>query len=122
MEGAVVEAALEAMRDGGPRLESFGYSSEDAFAVGLTCGGELEVHIQPLGSAPGTLRLLKAFRHSPATGRASALALIRRVDAHGGGAVVIPDPASVPWSNPWKRPPNSRPVGLALLKPRRPGG
>ena len=37
VEGAVVEAALEAMRDGGPRLESFGYSAEDAFAVGLTC-------------------------------------------------------------------------------------
>ncbi|WP_309978505.1 XdhC family protein [Arthrobacter oryzae] len=93
VEGAVVEAALAAMHDGGTRREFFGYSAEDAFAVGLTCGGELEIHIEPLGSAPGGLRLenLQALAgHAPA----SALALIRRVDAHGGGAVVIPDPAS----------------------------
>ena len=49
VEGAVVEAALEAMDDGGTRLETFGYSAEDAFAAGLTCGGELEIHIEPLG-------------------------------------------------------------------------
>src|SRR5215218_7292401 len=52
VEGAVVEAALEVMHDGGTRRELFGYSAEDAFAVGLTCGGELEVHIQEIGSAP----------------------------------------------------------------------
>jgi len=93
VEGAVVAAALDAMHDGGTRREFFGYSAEDAFAVGLTCGGELEVHIEPLGSAPGGLRLenLQAFA---GPGPAGALALIRRVDARGGGAVVIPDPAS----------------------------
>ncbi|MBT2596738.1 XdhC family protein [Arthrobacter sp. ISL-72] len=92
VEGAVVAAALEAMHDGGTRREFFGYSAEDAFAVGLTCGGELEVHIEPLGSAAGGFQLenLQAFAGS---GPAGALALIRRVDARGGGAVVIPDPA-----------------------------
>jgi len=93
VEGAVVEAALEAMRDGGTRREFFGYSAEDAFAVGLTCGGELEIHIEPLGSAPGGLRL-ENLQALAGHGAASALALIRRVDAHGGGAVVIPDPAT----------------------------
>ncbi len=90
VEGAVVEAALQAMHDGGSRLESFGYSAEDAFAVGLTCGGELEVHIQPIQSTSAAgldLALLNA-----ASGGAS-LALIRRLDA-AGGAVVVPDPAS----------------------------
>ncbi|MGP0223179.1 MULTISPECIES: XdhC family protein [unclassified Paenarthrobacter] len=85
VEGAVVEAALEAMRDGGPRLESFGFSAEDAFAAGLTCGGELEVHIQPLGG-PAELGLLASQPEG-----ATALALIRRLDA-GGGAVVVHDP------------------------------
>lgn len=80
VEGAVVEAALEAMRDGGPRLESFGYSSEDAFAVGLTCGGELEVHIQPLRAGSPELSVFAQTRR-PA-------ALIRRLDAHGGVMVV----------------------------------
>ncbi|MFJ5956761.1 XdhC family protein [Paenarthrobacter sp. NPDC092416] len=87
VEGAVVEAALEAMRDGGPRLESFGYSAEDAFAVGLTCGGELEVHIQPLGVESRELALFTSHgAQAPA-----AMALIRRLDA-GGGAVVVDDP------------------------------
>ena len=86
VEGAVVEAALQAMHDGGSRLESFGYSAEDAFAVGLTCGGELEVHIQPTGADGLDLALLNA-----ASG-GSSLALIRRLDS-AGGAVVVPDPA-----------------------------
>ncbi|MDR6989485.1 xanthine dehydrogenase accessory factor [Paenarthrobacter nitroguajacolicus] len=98
VEGAVVEAALEAMRDGGPRLESFGFSSEDAFAVGLTCGGELEVHIQPLGAGSQELSLFTGLssirdQSSPthAAGSSTAVALIRRLDAIGG-AVVVHDP------------------------------
>jgi xanthine dehydrogenase accessory factor len=88
VEGAVVEAALQAMRDGGSRLESFGYSAEDAFAVGLTCGGELEIHIQPIQSTSAAgldLALLNSAG-------GSSVALIRRLDA-AGGAVVVPDPA-----------------------------
>ncbi|WP_144661374.1 XdhC family protein [Paenarthrobacter nicotinovorans] len=83
VEGAVVEAALEAMRDGGSRLESYGYSAEDAFAVGLTCGGELEVHIQPFGAGAPELAVFAGERR-PA-------ALIRRLDA-GGGVMVVEDP------------------------------
>lgn len=84
VEAAVVASALEVMVDGGTRLEAFGFSSEDAFAVGLTCGGELEVHIQPLdGSAAGIgdLRRLAAGD----TGR--RLALIRRIDGASGRTV-----------------------------------
>ncbi|WP_431229627.1 XdhC family protein [Paenarthrobacter nicotinovorans] len=83
VEGAVVEAALEAMRDGGSRLESYGFSAEDAFAVGLTCGGELEVHIQPFGAGAPELSLF-AGPQRPA-------ALIRRLDAKGG-VMVVDDP------------------------------
>lgn len=87
VEGAVVEAALEALRDGGTRLELFGYSSADAFAVGLTCGGQLEVHIEPMEAlgVPNFGELLQ--RQAPE----SPLALIRRVDRNGSGAVVIPE-------------------------------
>ncbi|MFH5878693.1 XdhC family protein [Arthrobacter sp. NA-172] len=90
VEGAVVQAALEVMRDGGSRLESFGYSAEDAFAVGLTCGGELEVHIQPFQSTSTAgldLALLNTVGSLP-----SSMALLRRLDA-AGGAMVVPDPA-----------------------------
>jgi xanthine dehydrogenase accessory factor len=91
VEGAVVDAALQAMHDGGTRRESFGYSAEDAIAVGLTCGGELEIHIEPLDARAGGLQL---GRLQILTGTAAAVALIRRVDAGGGGAVVVPDPAA----------------------------
>ncbi|MFJ4208712.1 XdhC family protein [Paenarthrobacter sp. NPDC089675] len=48
VEGAVVASALEVIANDSPRTESFGYDSDDAFAVGLTCGGELDIYIQPL--------------------------------------------------------------------------
>src|ERR1700726_1592560 len=43
VEAAVYELCREALQHGTPVLESFGYSDEDAFAIGLTCGGELDV-------------------------------------------------------------------------------
>jgi xanthine dehydrogenase accessory factor len=48
VEAAVYELCREALQHGTPVLESFGYSGEDAFAVGLTCGGELDVFVQPV--------------------------------------------------------------------------
>jgi xanthine dehydrogenase accessory factor len=54
VEGAVVASALEVMADGGTRLEAFGFSSEDAFAVGLTCGGTVRLFLEPL-DRPGGL-------------------------------------------------------------------
>ncbi|SFT55689.1 XdhC family protein [Arthrobacter sp. ov118] len=92
VEGTVVEVALEAMRDGGTRREFFGYSAEDAFAAGLTCGGGLEIHIEPLGPEPNRLRLDSLHGLTGHPGRGAAL--IRRVDAGGSGAVVVPDPAT----------------------------
>ena len=46
VEGAVVEEALAAIRDGKPRLLDFGVTNEQAWEVGLACGGKLEVYIE----------------------------------------------------------------------------
>jgi xanthine dehydrogenase accessory factor len=49
VEGAVHDAALRVLGTGTPEVCRFGVSTEDAFAVGLTCGGELEVYVEPIG-------------------------------------------------------------------------
>ena len=52
VEGAVLEACREALETGRSSVRSFGFSEEDAFAVGLMCGGSLEVLIQPFAPPP----------------------------------------------------------------------
>ncbi|QUQ65128.1 XdhC family protein [Kutzneria sp. CA-103260] len=51
VEGAVYELAQEVLSTGLPQRQRFGYSDDDAFAVGLTCGGSLEVFVQPCAPA-----------------------------------------------------------------------
>ena len=48
VEGAVVTEALDVLASGEPRLCTFGYSDDEAFAVGLTCGGTIHVFVEPL--------------------------------------------------------------------------
>ena len=48
VEGAVVAEALEVLASGEPRLCTFGYSDEEAFSVGLTCGGTVRIFVEPL--------------------------------------------------------------------------
>jgi xanthine dehydrogenase accessory factor len=48
VEGAVVTEALDVLATGDRRVVSFGYSDDDAFAVGLTCGGTVHLYLEPL--------------------------------------------------------------------------
>jgi xanthine/CO dehydrogenase XdhC/CoxF family maturation factor len=48
IEAAVIAAAREVIRDGTPRLLHFGVADEAAWEVGLACGGEIEVFVEPL--------------------------------------------------------------------------
>src|SRR5690242_2917553 len=48
VEGAVLTEALAVLEDGRPRIVTFGYSDDDAFAVGLSCGGTIDIFIEPL--------------------------------------------------------------------------
>ncbi|MFY9211164.1 MAG: XdhC family protein [Aestuariivita sp.] len=50
VEGAVIVEALEALEEGASRMLEFGVSDEDAFAVGLACGGTIRVLVEPIGS------------------------------------------------------------------------
>ncbi|MCY4258353.1 MAG: XdhC family protein [bacterium] len=48
VEGAVVTEALAILETGERKMVSFGYSDDEAFAVGLTCGGTIHLFIEPL--------------------------------------------------------------------------
>ena len=48
VEGAVYELAKEVLESATPKLATFGVSDGDAFAVGLTCGGMLDIFIEPV--------------------------------------------------------------------------
>lgn len=91
VEAAVHAAALDAIAVGECHRETFGYSDDDAFAVGLTCGGSLEVHVQPVRpgdpddpAAVALARLVTADVGAPA-------ALVRRLDVARPTAVLLPD-------------------------------
>ncbi len=53
VEAAVIAEALAAIKDGQPRLMEFGVTNDQAFAVGLACGGEIKVMIEPVGPVLG---------------------------------------------------------------------
>jgi xanthine dehydrogenase accessory factor len=49
VESAVVQEALAILAgEASPRIVTFGYSDDEAFAVGLTCGGIIRLFIEPL--------------------------------------------------------------------------
>ena len=48
IESAVVHEAREVMQSGKPRLLEYGVSDEQAWEVGLACGGTVKVYVEPL--------------------------------------------------------------------------
>ncbi len=74
VEGAVYELAETVVRDSAPVLQRFGYSDEDAFAVGLTCGGIIDIFVEPVSpeAFPGLGRVADDVR----AGRPVAIASV----------------------------------------------
>ncbi len=92
VEGAVYDLCVQALRDGETVLERFGYSDEDAFAVGLTCGGTVEVMVTPVAAdAPGR-PVWAAALSSAARGEAMAVARVVRGPAELLGRVLLVRP------------------------------
>ncbi|MFD7244675.1 XdhC family protein [Streptomyces massasporeus] len=93
VEGAVYDLCLQALQDGETLVERFGYSDEDAFAVGLTCGGTIDVMITPFAGGRSAERAALA-----AAARAEPVALARVVRGPSGllgqALLVRPDGSS----------------------------
>ncbi|MFQ6143427.1 XdhC family protein [Streptomyces seoulensis] len=76
VEGAVYELCRQALEDGEPVLERFGYSDEDAFAVGLTCGGVIDILVTPVRAGSPVRPVLATALAAAARGEAAAVARI----------------------------------------------
>ena len=71
VEGAVLMEAQDALSDGKPRLLDYGVSDNDAFAVGLACGGEIRVLVEPVGPAM-PVHVLETLVAAQETGQGAA--------------------------------------------------
>ncbi|QIQ01976.1 XdhC family protein [Streptomyces liangshanensis] len=93
VEGAVYELCAQALRDGEPVLERFGYADEDAFAVGLTCGGVIDILVTPVRAASAGRQVYAAALAAAARGEAAALARVTEGPAElvGRALLVRPD-------------------------------
>ncbi|MFG3307519.1 XdhC family protein [Streptomyces wuyuanensis] len=76
VEGAVYELCRQALEDGRTVLERFGYSDDDAFAVGLTCGGIIDILVTPVRADSPARDVLAAALAAAAQGRPAAVARI----------------------------------------------
>jgi len=90
VEGALYELGQEVLADGQARFETYGVSDDDAFAVGLTCGGILEVFVERVDHT--TWPELDGIAASIAAGEPVAVAtIVRGPHFVGRHLVVRPD-------------------------------
>jgi len=89
VEGAVYELCQQALEDGETVLERFGYSDDDAFAVGLTCGGIIDILVTPVRADTPGREVLAAALSAAARGRAAAVARITEGPAELMGRAIL---------------------------------
>lgn len=127
VEGAVYELCQQALEDGETIQERFGYSDDDAFAVGLTCGGIIDILVTPVPVGSPVRKVFAAALAAAARGEAAAVAriaegpaelrgravLVRGEDGHEGGFGGTPS-----WTAPSRKKPApcSTPAGRACWR------
>jgi xanthine dehydrogenase accessory factor len=102
VEGAVYDLCVQALRDGATVVERFGYSDEDAFAVGLTCGGTIDIMVTPVGRDAPARPVLRSALSAAARDEPAAVARVVRGPAEllGNAVLVRPGEAGAGPSRP----------------------
>ena len=92
VEGAVVEIATEVLDSGQPQRVTYGISDDEAFAVGLTCGGTIEVFVRPVTS--DTLDLDRLAQRLDAEDPVAVATIVEHPDAPElVGTAIMVEPA-----------------------------
>ena len=93
VEGAVYDLCVQALADGETVLQRFGFSDDDAFAVGLTCGGIIDVLVTPVRTGTTARAAFRSALTTAARGEPVATARIVRgpADQLGAALLVRPD-------------------------------
>ena len=107
VEGAVYELATEVTESGQPVLQRYGFSDDDAFAVGLTCGGILDVFVEPVSKR--TFPELGAIREAVERGEPVAVATVISGPGQVGARRVI-------WGDPARESTGSIAAGIELAR------
>ncbi|WP_020133507.1 XdhC family protein [Streptomyces sp. 351MFTsu5.1] len=94
VEGAVYDLCQQALQDGESVLERFGYSDDDAFAVGLTCGGVIDILVTPVRATDRVRPAVTAVLEAAARGEAAAMARIVSGPAELVGRALVVRPAN----------------------------
>jgi xanthine dehydrogenase accessory factor len=84
VEGAVFELATDVLATNTPALQTYGISDDEAFAVGLTCGGVLDILVRPAGGD-----VVRAVAASVADEQPVALATIVGGDGPLAAAIAV---------------------------------
>ena len=90
VEGAVFEEAREVLKDRAPRLLSYGVTNQQAWDVGLSCGGSVEILVEAMDT-PDWQAVLPPLARVLAENQLAALLTIIRGDDVGKKMLVLPD-------------------------------
>ncbi len=94
VESAVVQEALEVLAEGRPRLLPFGITDEQAWEVGLACGGRIEVFVEPM-TTDENRPVWEALRDALRSDRLVALATVLSGPLAGRKVLFWPDGETV---------------------------
>ncbi|WP_381792577.1 XdhC family protein [Streptomyces niveus] len=92
VEGAVYDLCRQSLDDGETVLQTFGYSDEDAFAVGLTCGGVIDILVTPVRADSPGRDVFAAALSAAAGGESAAVARLTDGPAELRGRALLVRP------------------------------